>query len=76
MSDQDRRIARFGDLNVLGKTVFLGGAVIRLTANLIDKAVDRAVDIVIDTEKAYRQGRDPNVEEAKIIEERRDQPPR
>ncbi len=70
MSDSDdRRIIQFDQLNVLGKAVFLTGAAVRTTVSLIDKALDRAVDLVVDAERAFQQGRDPNVEDAKILEE-------
>ncbi len=70
MSDsEDRRIIQFDQLNVLGKAVFLTGAAVRTTVSLIDKALDRAVDLVVDAERAFQQGRDPNVEDAKILEE-------
>lgn len=72
MQEPERRIARFEDLNWLGKTIFAGGAAVRLTAGLIDKVIDRAVDIVIDAEKAFKEGRDPNVEDAKVLEDRMD----
>lgn len=72
MQEPERRIARFEDLNWLGKTIFAGGAAARLTAGLIDKVIDRAVDIVIDAEKAFKEGRDPNVEDAKVLEDRMD----
>lgn len=69
MNEPERRIERFEDLTLLGKTVFLGGAAVRLTANLIDRMVERTVDIVIEAEKAFKQGLDPNVEDAKVLEE-------
>ncbi len=72
MQEPERRIARFEDLNLLGKAVFAGGAAVRITANLIDKVIDRAVDMVIDVEKAFKEGLDPNVEDAKVLDERID----
>lgn len=72
MSTQERenRIIEFERLNLLGKTVFLSGAAVRLAAELVEKAIDQAATIVSDVERAYNQGRDPNVEEARILEER------
>jgi hypothetical protein len=69
MQDSDKRIVEFDRLNLLGKAVFLGGSAVRLAANLIDTVLDRAVEIVEEAEKAFKQGRDPNVEDAKILEE-------
>jgi hypothetical protein len=78
MSD-DRRVD-FENLNWLGKTVFIGGGktvfiggtALRLTANLLDKAADRASKIAEDSREAYRREVDPNIEDAKVIEERND----
>ena len=66
---EERKVVEFERLNLLGKAVFLTGTAIRTSVSLIDKALDRAVDIVIESEKAFKQGRDPNVEDAKILGE-------
>ena len=76
MQDREDRIVRFDELNLLGKAVFLGGAAVRATAGLIDMAVERAVDVVLESEKAFKQGLDPNIEDAKILEEREERRPR
>jgi hypothetical protein len=70
MDQQDNRIVEFDRLNLLGKAVFLSGAAARFAADLLEKAVDRAADVVTEAERAFRQGRDPNVDDAKILEER------
>ena len=70
MSD-DRRVD-FNDLNWLGKTVFVGGAALRLTANLLDRAADRAVTIASESKRAYQREVDPNIEEATVLEETTD----
>ena len=59
----------FRDLNWLGKTVFLGGTALRLTANLIDSAADRATQIAADSKVAFQREMDPNIEDAVILEE-------
>jgi hypothetical protein len=64
----DRRVD-FTDLNWLGKTVFIGGAALRLTANLLDRAADRASRIAIESRRAYEREMDPNIQEATILEE-------
>ncbi|MFQ5569238.1 MAG: hypothetical protein ACE5G0_06160 [Rhodothermales bacterium] len=66
---EEHRIIQFDELNVLGKAVFLTGAAVKATAQFIDKALERTVDIVLEAERAFKQGRDPNVEDAKILEE-------
>ena len=77
MSDPEDRIARFEQLNALGKAVYLGGSTVRLMANLIDAALVRAADVVVEAEQAFRRELDPNIEDAKILEEYRgDREPR
>jgi len=70
MSDE-RREVEFEKLNFLGKTVYLTGAASRMAAGVLDSALHRAADLAVDTERAFRQGLDDSVEDAKIIAERR-----
>lgn len=56
-------------LNLLGKAVVLGGAAVRGLANLIDLSIERAADIVVEAEQAFRKELDENIEDAKILEE-------
>ena len=70
MSDE-RREVEFEKLNVLGKTVYLTGAASRMAAEALDSALRRAADLAVDTERAFRQGLDDSVDDAKIIAERR-----
>lgn len=74
MPDPDEhRIVRFSDLNVLGKAVFLTGAAVRTTAALIDVALEKTIDLIEDAERAYFDGRDPNIEDATILKEWEDE---
>ncbi len=68
----DGRIVHFTDLNMLGKAVFVGGVITRAATKFVDSSIKATVDIVTEAEKAFKQGLDPNVEEAKIIEEHDD----
>ncbi len=68
-SEDERKIIQFENLNVLGKVVYVGGFVTRMATSLVDTAVHAATEIVTEAEKAFKQGLDPNVEDAKIIEE-------
>ncbi len=68
--NQPHRKVEFESLNLLGKAVYVGGAAVRFVAQSIDTIVDRAVDIVLDAEKAFKQGMDSNIEDAKILEEK------
>ncbi len=72
-AETERRIVAFENLNALGKAVYLGGAGVRLLAGLLDVAIDRAATMVVEAEKAFRQGLDPNIEEARVLEEFEDE---
>jgi hypothetical protein len=60
------RYERAGWLERIG---LLGGGAVRLTANLIETAVDRAAKTVVEAEAAFRREVDPNVTDAKVLEE-------
>jgi len=69
-SNRPEHRVRFGDLNWLGKTVYAGASVVRFTAKLIDRTADRVEQIAEESREAYRREVDPNIQDAKIIEER------
>ncbi|MFO8100246.1 MAG: hypothetical protein R6T83_11580 [Salinibacter sp.] len=68
-NDPPRRRTNFRDLNWLGKSVYLGGAVMRLTANLVDTTADRVSSIAAESKRAFERELDPNIDEARVIEE-------
>ncbi len=70
----DGRIVHFTDLNLLGKAVFVGGVFTRAATKFVESTIKSTVEIVTEAEKAFKQGLDPNVEEAKIIEEHEEKP--
>ncbi len=70
MPDREDPHVRFHELNWLGRAVYLGGTAVRLTANLIDRTLDRAAGTVAEAERAFKSEIDPNVEDANIIDER------
>lgn len=70
MSDESpRRRVNLRDLNWFGKSVFVGGAVMRLTANLIDTTADRVTKIAAESKQAFERELDPNIEDARVLEE-------
>ena len=70
MPDPDERPTfHFEDLNLLGKAVFLTGAAVRTTASMIDRAIERAADVYLEAEYAFRRELDDAYEDAKILEE-------
>jgi hypothetical protein len=68
--DLERWAERFEQENAIGKALLLGGTAVRLTARLIDKSVERAATTVAEAERVFRRELDPNMEDAKILEER------
>lgn len=70
MDDEKQHDSRFLQLNWFGKAVFLGGTALRLSANLIDGAVKQASSIAVEAREAYQRELDPNIEDAKILEEK------
>lgn len=70
MMEEPEGVTRIEKLNPLGRAVWLGETAVRLTAGLLDKAVHRAARITSDSIRAFEEGRNPNIEDAKILEER------
>ena len=60
------RYERAGWLERIG---LLGGGAVRVTANLIESGIDRAARIVVDAQDAYRREIDPNMSDAKVLDE-------
>lgn len=69
---EPRRDIDFRRLNLLGKLVYVGGAAARAVTEGVDRAIGHVADIVAESERAFREGADPNIEDAKIIDERRE----
>lgn len=72
MTESDERPIEFERLNLLGKAAFFGGSAVRIAAGLIDTAIHQAAGIYNDAERAFKQGMDPNIEDAKVIGETED----
>ncbi len=66
----EERRYEFDGLNALGKTVFLTGIAVRGAAQILDGAIDRVAGVVSETERAFREGRDPNLDDANVLDER------
>ena len=52
----------------------LGGGAVRLAARAIDRSLDRAAQITVEAHDAFQKELDPNISDAKIIEESTDRP--
>lgn len=57
------------DLNWFGKTIYFGGTALRYTANLVDATAERVTKIAAESKRAFDRELDPNIEEARVIEE-------
>lgn len=68
-SPSEERIVEFDRLNTLGKLTCLGGFAARLAAGTLHAAARRAATLCTDSAKAFREGKDPNIDEARIIGE-------
>ena len=60
---------RFEHAGFLDRVRLLGGGAVRLTANALDAILKRTAQTAVDAEKAFRGELDPNVSDAKVIEE-------
>ena len=69
MSDNDKRLVEFEKLNLVGKAIFITGTTFRFVGDLLNSVAETVVEIISDAEKAFVEGSDPNVDEAKIVEE-------
>ena len=58
------------ELNWLGKAVYFAGQGVRLTADLIDSVIGIAAEAYGEAERAFKQGLDPRIDDAKILEEK------
>lgn len=56
-------------LSPLGKARLVAETGIMTASSLLDRAVHYAADFVVHTERAFKQGLDSDIEDAKIIDE-------
>lgn|GEM_PF-3404518 len=62
---------RFEQAGVVGRLALLGGGAVRVAAGLVERALDRAATAVVDAQDAIQKELDPNVSDARVIEETR-----
>ena len=60
---------QFENAGLMERARLLGGGAIRLTANALDFVLKRVARTAVDAEKAFLDELDPNVSDAKVIEE-------
>jgi len=68
-SDDEHKIIKFEELNLLGKLVYVSGVFTRTATDIVQSAVDATSEIITEAEKAFKEGLDPNIDDAKIIDE-------
>jgi len=71
MSDQERprRRVDLDNLNWFGKSVYVGGAVMRATAQALDATANRVRHIAARSKEAFERELDPNIHDARVLEE-------
>ena len=69
MPDKDNRLIEFEKLNLVGKAIFITGTTFRFVGDLLSSVAETVVEILSDAEKSFLEGSDPNVDEAKIVDE-------
>ena len=71
MALPDRRTwaERYEQAGPIERIALLGGAAVRAVANGIDRAIDRAAGTVAEAEEAFRKEVDPNITDARIVDE-------
>lgn len=67
--EDEHKIIKFDNLNLLGKLVYVSGLMTRTATGIVQTAVDATAEIITEAEKAFKEGLDPNVDDATIIEE-------
>ena len=60
---------QFENAGLMERAKLLGGGAVRLTANALDSVLKRVARTAVDAEKAFLDELDPNVSDAKVIEE-------
>lgn len=73
MSDKSpKKLVEYDRLNALGKIIYLTGAGVDICSYILEKTIDRASEIIQDTQAAFQEALDPGIQDAKIIEEKED----
>jgi len=62
-------IQRFEQAGWLERAGLLGGGAVRLAARAIDRSLDRAAQITVEAQDAFKKELDPNISDATILEE-------
>lgn len=63
-------MVEFEQLNALGKAVFVAGVAAHAGKGLLKRFIQHVARIAVESKRAFEQGLDPQVEEARVLEER------
>jgi len=69
-NERPRRRTSFEDLNWLGKSAYMGGRMLRYTAQLVDRTADRVSSVASKSRQAFEREIDPKIQDADVIAER------
>jgi hypothetical protein len=67
--NEESWIERYERSGWLGRAGLVGGGAVRLAARLVDGALDRAASVTVEAKEAFQKELDPNVSDARVIEE-------
>ncbi len=54
---------------LLGRVGLLAGGAVGLVATVVDKGIDRAAQIAVDSKRAFDRELDPTMSDARVLEE-------
>lgn len=72
---EDSWIERYARAGLLERAGMLGGGAVRLAARAVDQALDRAASVAVEAKEAFQKELDPNVSDARILEETTERDP-
>ena len=67
-------IDRYERAGLLGRVGMLGSGAVRLLAGAIDKGLEHTASVLVESKEAVERELDPNVSEARILDEWDDDP--
>ena len=65
----DRWPDKFERAGLLGRVGLLGGGAVRLLAGAIDRGLERAAEIAVESKRAFDRELDPAMSDARVLEE-------
>jgi hypothetical protein len=70
--NEENRLVEFERLNLIGKAIFITGTTFKFVGDLLNTVAESVSEIIADAEKSFNEGADPNIDEAKIIDDSAD----